>query len=143
MNKSRLTAFARERMVKDAGAYYDDSEPPELEILDEHDRAIEFLAHRYVYNFAQSGSDWADHYILVGYADKATGEIVIEPHYTHLTERESDDYDKVDALARARTLRVTGKARCSRCQSTNIVVWEAFFGWVKYACNACGLQATE
>jgi hypothetical protein len=92
-------------MVEDGGTYYDNSEPPELEVLDETPEHIDFLAHRYVYNFAQSGSDWADHYILIGRAYKASGEIVIEPHHTHLTERESDDYSQADALTQARKRR--------------------------------------
>ncbi len=105
MKRGRILELVRDRMRADGGTYYDDTDPPELEILEETPEQIDFLAHRYVYNFAQSGSDWADHYILIGRANKATGEIVIEPHHTHLTEHESDDYSQSDALTQARKRR--------------------------------------
>ena len=66
---------------------------------------LHFIADHYNYNFAQSGSDWADHYIFAGEAHVAGGRrkhetFALERH-VHLTEHEHDDYDRrkiVDAV---------------------------------------------
>lgn len=66
---------------------------------------LHFIADHYNYNFAQSGSDWADHYIFAGEAHVAGGRrkheaFALECH-VHLTEHEHDDYDRrkiVDAV---------------------------------------------
>lgn len=168
MNRSRIVAAARERMRTDGGTYYDDSEPPELEMLD----ATHFVAHRYVYNSAWSGSDWADDYILLGRI--VDGHIELEPFYVHLTELQSDDYDKQQVLdllrkndrdgARAAIERMKGvtedkvrvhcakieaasapatpapTARCPECQSTDAGVVEVVFENIKMRCNACRFE---
>jgi hypothetical protein len=66
---------------------------------------LHFIADHYNYNFAQSGSDWADHYVFVGKAHLVGGKrkhetFALERHI-HLTEHEHDDYDRrntVDAV---------------------------------------------
>jgi len=57
-----------------------------------------FIADHYNYNFAQSGSDWADHYVFVGEAHLVGGKrkqesLALERH-VHLTEHQHDDYDR-------------------------------------------------
>ena len=57
-----------------------------------------FIADHYNYNFAQSGSDWADHYVFVGEACLVGGKrkhetFTLERH-VHLTEHEHDDHDR-------------------------------------------------
>jgi hypothetical protein len=59
---------------------------------------LHFIAEHYNYNFAQSGSDWADHYVFVGEAHLVGGKrkhetFALERHI-HLTEHEHDDYDR-------------------------------------------------
>jgi hypothetical protein len=59
---------------------------------------LHFIADHYNYNFAQSGSDWADHYVFVGEAHLVGGKrkresFALERH-VHLTEHEHDDYDR-------------------------------------------------
>ena len=59
---------------------------------------LHFIADHYNYNFAQSGSDWADHYVFVGEAHVVAGKrkdqtFALERHI-HLTEHEHDDYDR-------------------------------------------------
>lgn len=59
---------------------------------------LHFIADHYNYNFAQSGSDWADHYVFVGEAHLVGGKrkretFELERHI-HLTEHEHDDYDR-------------------------------------------------
>lgn len=58
---------------------------------------LHFIADHYNYNFAQSGSDWADHYVFVGEAHLVGGKrkhetFELERH-VHLTEHEHDDYN--------------------------------------------------
>jgi hypothetical protein len=59
---------------------------------------LHFIADHYNYNFAQSGSDWADHYLFAGEAHLVGGKrkheaFALERH-VHLTEHEHDDYDR-------------------------------------------------
>lgn len=77
---------------------------------------LHFIADHYNYNFAQSGSDWADHYIFAGEARVVAGKrrretFELERHI-HLTEREHEEYDAgkvVDAVrAELRTRRRGG-----------------------------------
>jgi hypothetical protein len=66
---------------------------------------LHFIADHYNYNFAQSGSDWADHYVFGGEAHLVGGKrrhqaFVLERHI-HLTEHEHDGYEPrkiVDAV---------------------------------------------
>ena len=60
---------------------------------------LHFIADHYNYNFAQSGSDWADHYVFVGEAHLVGGkrrhQVFELACHVHLTEREHDDgYDR-------------------------------------------------
>ena len=67
---------------------------------------LHFIADHYNYNSAQSGSDWADHYVFVGEARLVGGKRKTQSfelaRHVHLTEREHDDgYDQrstVDAV---------------------------------------------
>ena len=59
---------------------------------------LRFIADHYNYNFAQSGSDWADHYVFVGEAYSVGGKrrhqtFALERH-VQLTEHEHDDYER-------------------------------------------------
>ena len=52
----------------------------------------------YNYNFAQSGSDWADHYVFAGEAHLAGGKLkhqtfALQQHI-HLSEHESERYER-------------------------------------------------
>ena len=66
---------------------------------------LHFIADHYNYNFAQSGSDWADHYVFVGEAHLVGGKrkhetFALERH-VHVTEHEDVDYDRrkiIDAV---------------------------------------------
>ena len=68
---------------------------------------LHFIADHYNYNSAQSGSDWADHYVFVGEAHLVGGkrknqafELV---RHVHLTEREHDDgYDQRNTVQAVR-----------------------------------------
>lgn len=57
---------------------------------------LRFVADYYSYNFAQSGSDWADHYVYAGQAVLTRGELgevtFANERKVHLTERDTEDY---------------------------------------------------
>lgn len=81
-----------------------------VEVLGVDDNRVHFIAHHLNYNFAQSGSDWADHYVLVGSAafDGASifdSKLKMAVHES-LTERGYDNYDRrpVEQKVRAETL---------------------------------------
>ena len=64
---------------------------------------LRFIADHYNYNFAQSGSDWADHYVFVGEAHLVGGKRKRQTfklaRHVHLTEREHDDgYDQLSTV---------------------------------------------
>jgi hypothetical protein len=68
---------------------------------------LHFIADHYNYNFAQSGSDWADHYVFVGEAHLVGGKrkretFELERH-VHLTEHEDAGYDPRKILAAVRS----------------------------------------
>ncbi|MEO8025526.1 MAG: hypothetical protein ABI823_03595 [Bryobacteraceae bacterium] len=78
---------------------------------------LHFIADHYNYNFAQSGSDWADHYVFAGEAHLAGGKrnhetFALERH-VHLTEHQHDDYESrktIDTVrAEMRAKRVFGR----------------------------------
>ena len=76
-----------------------------------------FIADHYNYNFAQSGSDWADHYVFSGEARLVGGKRKDQTfqlaRHVHLTEREHDDgYDRsttVDAVRAEMRARLFGR----------------------------------
>jgi hypothetical protein len=78
---------------------------------------LHFIAEHYNYNFAQSGSDWADHYVFAGEACLVGGRrkrqtFALERH-VHLTEHEHDTYDRrkiVDAVRAEMRAKLRGKA---------------------------------
>ena len=78
---------------------------------------LHFIADHYNYNFAQSGSDWADHYIFAGEAHLVGGKrerqtFELERH-VHLSEHEHDNYDRrkiVDAVRAELRARLRGRA---------------------------------
>lgn len=63
---------------------------------------LHFLADHYNYNFAQSGSDWADHYFYVGeihvVAGRRTKETFALERHVHLTEQQDAHYRPSDAV---------------------------------------------
>jgi len=67
---------------------------------------LHFIADHYNYNFAQSGSDWADHYVFVGEVHLAGGKRKHQTfelaRHVHLTEREHDDYDRSEIVGAVR-----------------------------------------
>ena len=79
---------------------------------------LHFIADHYNYNFAQSGSDWADHYVFVGEAHLVGGKrkhhVFELAQHVHLTEREHDDgYDQrstVDAVRAEMLGKLFGRA---------------------------------
>jgi hypothetical protein len=75
---------------------------------------LHFIADHYNYNHAQSGSDWADHYVFTGEAVVAGGKRKHQTfelkRHVHLTEREHEDYD-----ARATVDAVRSEMRGMRC----------------------------
>jgi hypothetical protein len=112
--QAELVARATAAVKEHAAPWYSTSaqEGPAVEVLSSEARdgatVLRLLTHHYNYEFAQSGSDWADHYVLAGRAvvvddvvTEATFELV---RHVHLTERESDHYapsDTVDAVRAA------------------------------------------
>ena len=64
---------------------------------------LHFIADHYNYNVAQSGSDWADHYVFVGEAQLVGGKRKSQAfelaQHVHLTEGEHDEgYDRRGTL---------------------------------------------
>jgi len=76
---------------------------------------LHFIADHYNYNFAQSGSDWADHYVFVGEAQLVGGKRIQQTFAleceVHLTERQHDDYAPRETV---NTVRTRMRAKLSR-----------------------------
>ena len=107
---------------------------------------LHFIADHYNYNFAQSGSDWADHYVFVGEACLVGGKrkqetFTLERH-VHLTEHEHEDYDprKIIVTVRAEKrakLRSGPTYRCPKCRSDQVgstLLYDAY----QLKCASCG-----
>lgn len=114
---------------------------------------LHFIADHYNYNFAQSGSDWADHYVFVGEAYLVGGK---RKHQTfalerevHLTEHEHDDYDsrriidtvRAEMRAKLRAAAAPPKSeptyRCPKCRSDQVgstLLYDAY----RLKCASCG-----
>lgn len=78
------------------GPFYSTNDEPTLHVLSRAGDDVTFLFDHYVYNFAQSGSDWADHYFVRGTATVA-GDRLVKSAFTlvrtiHLTESGASDY---------------------------------------------------
>ena len=96
-------------LYKQIGPFYSSHDVPTLHVLSREGDEVTFLFEHYVYNYAQSGSDWADHYFVRGTAEVA-GERLVTSAFTlvrtiHLTESESNDYSPSTVAA----LMVAGK----------------------------------
>ncbi|MBS1123876.1 MAG: hypothetical protein H6Q90_6104 [Deltaproteobacteria bacterium] len=74
----------------------------------QHDRrlTLSFVADHLIYCVAQSGSDWADHYVFVGDVTFEDGKRVAESlalvKHVGLSERETDAYDQEAVVAAVR-----------------------------------------
>ncbi len=93
----------------EVGAFYaNESDRPEITVLASEDVEgglirLRYIADHYVYNFAQSGSDWADHYFGVGEAVFKGAELVSE-QFTRtrtigLSEQDADAYRELEVRA--------------------------------------------
>jgi rhamnose utilization protein RhaD (predicted bifunctional aldolase and dehydrogenase) len=75
---------------------------------------LHFIADHCNYNFAQSGSDWADHYVFVGAVHLVAGKRKRQSfelaHHVHLTEHEHENYDRRKTLDEVRA-RVRARLR--------------------------------
>lgn len=94
--QQELIAQIRSYLYKLEGPFYSTNDEPTLHVLSRVTDDVEFLFDHYVYNFAQSGSDWADHYFVRGTASVA-GDRLVKSAFTlvreiHLTESQADDY---------------------------------------------------
>jgi len=133
--EEQLLDIARDRGWKD----------PRLHVVSKGSPLWRVVIDNYEYNFAQSGSDWADHNALYGNATIENGQVVrhnFQMEHKFLSERWSEGYNP-DELVKELIKKVIETDVCSKCGSTNIVIWSRAFGWVKYACNDCGHKAEE
>ena len=102
---------------------------------------LHFIAEHYNYNFAQSGSDWADHYVFVGEAHLVGGKrkhetFALERHI-HLTEHEHDDYDRRKIIE---TLRVEMRTKL-RGETTSKAAFEKAVADVRASSDARSAKA--
>lgn len=146
----RATAFVR-ALLHPSYSTAGQAEPA-VEVLSSEERdgarVLRLLAHHYDCEYAQSGSDWADHYALVGRArvvDDAVVEATLEVvHHRHLTEHESNGYapdatiDDLRArlLDAARPRGASTPARTLRCPECRAATVSA--DATGYSCATCG-----
>lgn len=121
-----------------------------------------FLFDHYLYCRTISGSDWAEHRIYVGRATHESAGApaitveVLEDRSVHLTEGESDAYDRESVIRRilgdkvaallvdappAPATRSIVVVRCPRCGSTEAGATEYIFEITRMTCPACGHEA--
>lgn len=91
-----LIAQITQHLYTEVGPFYSTHDEPTLHELSRQASEITFLFEHYVYNFAQSGSDWADHYFVRGTATLA-GEHLVKSAFTlvrriQLSEWEAEHY---------------------------------------------------
>lgn len=127
--QQELIAQVRAYLLQYAGVFYADHGDPTFHQVSQCGDQLTYLAEHYVYNFAQSGSDWADHYFVRGSATVANGGLGTHTfalvRHVRLSEWDSSHYspstitslmvagqdDQVDeAIAEAR-LRMTDPER--------------------------------
>lgn len=94
--QKELIAQITQYLNHEVGPFYETHDEPTLHELSRQASEVTFLFDHYVYNFAQSGSDWADHYFVRGTATLA-GERLVKSMFTlvrriQLTEWEADQY---------------------------------------------------
>jgi hypothetical protein len=92
---------------------------PRVDVYDERSEngrtTLYFVADHYEYHHAQSGSDWAEHYLCAGHAtfagDRRVEVQVASTERRRITEREDETYDSSAELAALRA--ATSRARSS------------------------------
>lgn len=90
---------------------------PRVEVYDERTDSgrttLYFVAGHYEYHHAQSGSDWAEHYLCAGHAtfdgEQCIEAVVASTEPRRLTERDDESYDSAASLAAFRA--ATARAR--------------------------------
>lgn len=107
--QQELIAQIKQYLLTEVGPFYSTSDEPTLHELSRKASAVTFLFDHYVYNFAQSGSDWADHYFVRGTATLA-GERLVQSVFSlvrriQLTEWDADHYSP----SRITSLMVSGR----------------------------------
>lgn len=119
-------------------------------------RRLHFLAHDINYNAAQSGSDWANHYVLIGTAlleGETPGEITLKAAVnTYIREADWSRYETGPVVEEVRdqvlgelgvsppkpdmeTVRIV---RCPYCGSTDAGEIEALYEITRMSCHVCG-----
>jgi len=149
-----LTALVDAKLSADYSPWYPGAgqNPPRIDIYASEERGAErhvrFIADSYVYNQAQSGSDWADHYVYAGGAIcqgpalRAQRFELVE--HVPMSEGQSNEYDRDATVARVRERIVATPTpiheviRCPKCGSTNAGISELVFVQIRMKCHACG-----
>jgi hypothetical protein len=94
--QKELIAQVRAYLRQYAGVFYADHGDPTFHQISRLGDQLTYLAEHYVYNFAQSGSDWADHYFVRGSATLVSGCLGAHTfalvRHVHLTEWDSNHY---------------------------------------------------
>lgn len=98
-----LAALVDAKLSADYAPWYPgcSQDPPRVDIYASEERNgelhVHFITDSYVYNQAQSGSDWADHYIYAGEATcngpNARSHSLALVKHVSLTELQTNDYD--------------------------------------------------
>jgi hypothetical protein len=98
-----LVEIAAAQLSEDAHPWYPGAAQtkPRVEVYaatrDGNRWTVSFVADHLIYNFAQSGSDWADHYVLAGDAvfedDRKIAESVAVVDQRHVREYDYDYYE--------------------------------------------------
>ena len=115
-----LAALVDAKLRADYAPWYPgcSQHPPRVEIYASEERDgglhVHFIADSYVYNQAQSGSDWADHYIYAGEATchgpEARSHSFALVEHVSLTELQTNDYDGDAIVASVRERIVASRA---------------------------------
>jgi hypothetical protein len=111
---------------------------------------VQFIADSYVYNHAQSGSDWADHYIYAGEAvcngPQVRAHRLVLFEHVPMSEYDSNTYDQDKTFSAARARLVARREasssaeviRCPACGSTRAGITELSLERIRFTCDACG-----
>lgn len=107
--QKQLIAQVRAYLRQYAGVFYADHGDPTFHPVSRGGDQLTYLAEHYVYNFAQSGSDWADHYFVRGSATVVNGGLQTHSfalvRHVRLSEGDSNHYSPSTITA----LMVAGK----------------------------------
>jgi hypothetical protein len=149
-----LAALVDAKLSADYSPWYPGAgqDPPRIDIYASEERGAElhvrFIADSFVYNQAQSGSDWADHYVYAGGAAckgpalRAQRFALVE--HVPMSESQSNNYNRDATVARVRERIVATPApiheliRCPNCGSINAGISELVFAQIRMKCHACG-----